>query len=109
MTYKALLQPWLSHLFSLLFPIQLTTLAYFSRLNPMSVSSKILTPTQGKMSTSSFVAPRDSAQTCFLTLCDRLEYCPKTGHSPPLHYKQNVLPCPTDSGLGHSTCFGSGM
>lgn len=48
-----------------------------------------------EMFTSSFVAPRKPTQTCFLMLCERLEYYLKNRHSSPLPlWVQNVLPDP---------------
>lgn len=89
---------------ALILPIQLTTLTHSSRLKPVPILPKILITAQAEMFTSSFVATRKHKHFVIdWRIVQRIvpllpSYCGK-----------NVLPCPTDFGLGHITCFGSGI
>lgn len=82
--------------------------AHFKRLsprNPTPISSK--TPISIKRSVHIFFcSPKEPWAYWFPDTW--LEYW-KNSHSFPSPCKQNVLPCPTGCGIGHITCFNSGM
>ena len=94
-TSAALLQPLLSPLLTLTFPIQLTTQAHLSRLNPMLIFSKTLILIQGEMFSSSSAATRNLK--AFMTDWSIAWIILPSLRSPPLRSpcEKNALPCPT--------------